>query len=139
MSGKTTACYWHAFTYIRIECPGFNPVTFGVDFERGFFTTVQEFFPECFLIGCLFHFKQAARKKMKDLGIPDEEIFIAMASGVYDLLTILPKEELLKKGIPFVREMIIEEITNYYAEKGMSRSQPAFEERWDKFWSYFMK
>ena len=60
---------------------------------------------------------------MKDLGIPDEEIFIAMASGVYDLLTILPKEELLKKGIPFVREMIIEEITNYYAEKGMSRTR----------------
>jgi len=76
---------------------------------------------------------------MKDLGIPDEEIFIAMASGVYDLLTILPKEELLKKGIPYVREMIINKITNYYAEKEIALSQPAFEERWDKFWSYFMK
>ena len=78
---------------------------------------------------------------MKNLGIPDEEIFIAMAPGVFDLLTILPKEELLKKGIPFVQEMIIEHISDYYVEKGTgdARSQPAFEERWDKFWSYFLK
>ena len=43
----------------------------GVDFERAFFTQLGTHFPDAKLMGCLFHFKQAARRKMVDLGIPD--------------------------------------------------------------------
>ena len=51
---------------------------------------------------------------MIDLGIPDHEVQIAMRFGVYNLLAVLPKDELDKKGIPFIQTMIIDLIVEYY-------------------------
>jgi hypothetical protein len=45
-----------------------------VDFECAFFTQLGAHFPDAKLMGCLFHFKQAARRKMVDLGIPNSEV-----------------------------------------------------------------
>ena len=53
-------------------------------------------------VGCLFHFKQAVRRKMGKLGIGIIEIMLAMKQGVCDLLTILPKDKLEEMGISFV-------------------------------------
>ena len=89
-------------------------IAIGVDFERDFFTAAGLFFPEVHSVGCLFHFKQAARRKMIDLGIPECEIQIAMQFGVYDLLTVLPKDDLDKKGIPFIQTMIMDFLGEYY-------------------------
>jgi hypothetical protein len=143
MTGKTEACYWAVFKHIEDEIPEFNPVTMGVDFERGFFKTVLNFFPDAKLIGCLFHFKQATRKKMKvDIHIPDVEIYIAMETGMLDLITVLPADELWKKGIPFVRMMINEAIYEHYTEEvkeGKLEAMPDYQGKWDTFWAYFEK
>ena len=86
MTGKTEECYHQAFTYIHGELPTCDPYCIGVDFERAFFSAAGLFFPEAHLVGCLFHFKQAACCEMIDLGIPDHEVQIAMRFGVYDFL-----------------------------------------------------
>ena len=67
-----------------------DPSYIGVDFERALFTNVSNHFPEAKLIGCLFHFKQAIHRKMKQLKFPDKEVDYAMRRGVIDLLTVIP-------------------------------------------------
>ncbi|OWZ17041.1 hypothetical protein PHMEG_0009075 [Phytophthora megakarya] len=42
------------------------------DFEKGLINTVRDQFPEADIIGCLFHSKQAVRRKMQNLYIPME-------------------------------------------------------------------
>ena len=98
MSGKTEECYWQAFNWLTSAVEDIDASYIGVDFERAFFTQLGTHFPDAKLMGCLFHFKQAARRKMVDLGIPDSEIKSAMARGVYDLLTVIPIDQ-LEKGV----------------------------------------
>ena len=106
MTGKTIKCYEHALAYIRCEAPGLEPYSGGLDFELAFFRLVHKTFPKMEMIGCLFHFKKTAREKMTNLELPDEEIKIAMKRGVYDLITVLPKDELKERGVPFVRKNV---------------------------------
>jgi len=107
MSGKTEECYWQAFNWLTSAVKDIDASYIGVDFERAFFTQLGTHFPDANLMGCLFHFKQAARRKMVVLGIPDSEIKSAMARGVYDLLTVIPIDQ-LEKGVVFVRTKIID-------------------------------
>ena len=136
MSGKTKECYRQVFSYIKGELPNCTPYCIGVDFEKAFFTAVSIYFPQALLTGCLFHFKQAARRKMEKLGIPDNEIKIAMASGAYDLLTVLPVDELDDKGIPFVETMIMDQIYEYHF-KNKKELDDNTVPRWGVFWQYF--
>ena len=62
---------------------------------------------------------------MIDLHIPKDQIAFAMTHGVIDLLTVLPKDELDTKGIPFVCTMI----ADTFPEADMSI--------WDKFWDVY--
>ena len=135
MTGKTARCYQQAFSYIKCEVPGFDPYSGGLDFELAFFDTACETFPNMKLIGWLFHFKKAAREKMAKLGIEKKEIEIAMKWGRFDLLTVLPTYELKERGIPFVREMIMNLIYDFYAEQD---EVMVSEDKWDAFWEYFM-
>eukprot|EP00804_Cyclotella_cryptica_P003775 CCRYP_008952-RG/>CCRYP_008952-RG protein AED:0.38 eAED:0.62 QI:0/0/0/1/0/0.33/3/0/196 len=76
MTGKTNECYWQAFNWLCSAVDEIAPAYIGVDFERAFFTQVSNHFSEADLIGCLFHFKQALRRKMIKLGIPEEESYL---------------------------------------------------------------
>ena len=77
-------------------------------------------------MGCLFHFNQAAWRKMVDLGIPENEIKSVVAYGVCDLLTVIPIEQ-LERGMVFVRTKIIDFV---------SKLSKSAEEK-EKFWEYF--
>lgn len=46
-----------------------EPAEFVCDFERALIDAVDDQFPNADIINCLFHFKQAVRRKMKKLGI----------------------------------------------------------------------
>ena len=104
------------------------------------FSTVGALFKDCALIGCLFHFKQAARRKMMRFDIATEEIMMAVTHGMYDLLMILPKDELETRGIPFVQTQITKKIGSHY---GSSLGEDYFvdpgpwDQKWDEFWVYF--
>lgn len=67
---------------------------------------------------------------MGKLGTEEQEIEIAMQRGVFDLLTILPTNELKERGVPFVREMIMNLIYELYIKKGEMMSS---EDKWDAF------
>ena len=132
---KTTRCYQQVFDYIKWEVPRFNPYSGGLDFESVFFKTACAASPDMELIGCIFYFKEAAQEKMGKLGINEQEIEITMQRGVFDLLTILPTNELKERGVPFVQEMIMNLIYEFYIQKGKMMSS---EEKWDAFWKYFI-
>ena len=73
---------------------------------------------------------------MGQLRIPEEEIQYAMTPTVFDLITVIPKDELLK-GIAFIRSMIAEFVGDLYTDN--AKEEEASHERWDKFWDgYFM-
>ena len=43
---------------------------------------------------------------MKEIGIPQDQIDIAMSCNCLDILTIIPKDEIKSKGIPYVKNAI---------------------------------
>lgn len=134
MTGKTEECYWQAFNWLCSEVSECSPYCVGVDFERAFFKQVSIHFPNAKLIGCLFHFKQAAMKKMKEMAIEMDQISFAMKTGVYDLLTVIPVED-LQKGIAYVRTKIADHIMALDLD---SSGQTESLAKWDKFFDdYF--
>ena len=64
-------------------------------------------FPKSPIVGCLFHFKQAIHRKLKELAISSEEIVFFMRPGMLDILTLIPPEEIVTFGIPYVRSGFI--------------------------------
>ncbi len=101
MFGKTKECFWQAFNWLTSAIKDIDASYIGADFEHALFAQLGTHFPDAKLMGCLFHFKQAARRKMVDLGILDSEIKFAMAHGTYDLLTVIPIDQ-LEKGVVYV-------------------------------------
>ena len=76
---------------------------------------------------------------MKELGIPQNEIEYAMSYGVYDLLTVISKDE-LTKGVHFVRTMIADklgEMKNIDEEDGEWVVSDTSYKRWDKFFDEY--
>ena len=64
---------------------------------------------------------------MEDLHISDKSMNVAFSDGVLDLLTVLPHDDGVSKGIPFIRFII---------EEGLS---PEEVKLWEHFWEYWMK
>lgn len=99
-----------------------KPRTVTCDFEKALINAVTGAFPMSVLVGCLFHWKQAIRRKLVDLRIPKEAICTAMSPGIMDILTVIPVDEIVSHGIPYVRSKI--------DERGHKKA-------WNTFWSYF--
>ena len=70
-----------------------DPVHFYLDFEK-------ELTNDAILIGCFFYFKQALRRCMMSIGELAEQVKIEMTENCVDILCIMPKNEILKKGAP---------------------------------------
>ncbi|KAK1929376.1 hypothetical protein P3T76_015128 [Phytophthora citrophthora] len=86
-------------------------------------------FPESTTVGCLFHFKQAVKRRWQKLYIPTEEISVAMRRHVLDILTVLPHDQIDPQGIKHIVALIKEAL----AEKESTYS----EAKWTQFWAYF--
>lgn len=133
MTGKTFECYFQAFHYLCSEIPGFDPFCVGVDFERAFFKAVRLHFPEAHLQGCRFHYKQALRKKLAEMGVKADQIRYAMQKGQLDLLMVIPMEE-IEDGVRYVREQLMEHVFK------MTSFEKEDTQLWDDFFdNYFEK
>ena len=99
-----------------------NPDTITTDFEAGLIQACKEHFPEVHLIGCLFYFKQALRRKMQKLRIKLEEISRAMNEKHFNVLTVTAKKDISKK-IKKIR-------------KEVNKTE---KKKWNKFYQYFNK
>jgi hypothetical protein len=98
--------------------------TFTCDFERGLLNALHRMFPSAHMVGCLFHLKQALRRKLIACKIPlDTVSSIVGVDGVIELLTVIPENEIMGKGIAYVRSKINE--TQHSKE-------------YNTFWKYFL-
>ena len=106
------------------------------DFELALHGAVREQFDrkdqEVILNGRLFHWKKALRTKMKEkYKIPSFQIKAAMEENVMDILTIIPKDEIITKGIPYVMSIIQEKTRDNGGDIEYDH------ESWSDFWGYF--
>jgi len=106
-----------------------NPVDVVCDFEAAMIFAVREHFPSTRIVGCLFHFKQACRRKMKEFRLPDPEAGIAMEFGVLDMLTVIRPDTIAVRGVAWVKGKIKERCQ----AKGLAYSR----RKWKRFWKYF--
>jgi hypothetical protein len=94
--------FWHVLQWVQVL--GRMRMTTGsvtCDFELALVRGIRDQFPNSRMIGCLFHWKEAIRRKLVDLRIPANQIRVAMTTGVMDTLTVIPIDEIISKGIPF--------------------------------------
>lgn len=129
-SNRTEETYWELLDQvIKSTDNNLQPAEVVCDFELGLIKGVQAQFPNAEVIGCLFHFKQALRRKMKKLHIPDREVSVAMAKGVLDILTVIEQDKVEGVGIAWVKAEIkarCNRLGHHYSRK-----------KWRSFWVYF--
>ena len=76
-------------------------------------------------INCFFHLKQAIVKNLKERNISPELIrILTEPNGLFDILVIIPIDEILCKGIPYIRD---------------NMDEGEFKDQFTQFWSYFIK
>ena len=122
--------HWHIFHWALVTAKlRLNHVCTCLDFEKAMMNAAREQFPDAILVGCFFHFKQALRKHMGSLGICKQQIKMAMSENCIDILCIIPKEEILKKGMPYVQDAI----------KSSGLLNKDDDKKWDKLWVHFKK
>ncbi|EJK49300.1 hypothetical protein THAOC_31845 [Thalassiosira oceanica] len=103
MSHKTTECYHDALSAIMRDTQykmGVDAVV--TDFEVALFSTIALFFPAAVIIGCFFHFKQALKRQLTKMRIPEDQIKYAMRPGKLDEIVALPPTELHDVGFSYV-------------------------------------
>ena len=84
-----------------------NPKHIYCNFEKALINAAKSQFADAEIIGCLFHFKQALRRHMiSKLDMDEEQVGMAMEKNCLDILTVILKHEIKKKGIPYVKNAI---------------------------------
>ncbi|ETM46383.1 hypothetical protein L914_08704 [Phytophthora nicotianae] len=123
--------YWNVSQWIKIQTDMACVPSMGLgDFEQALHLEIRDQFESACIVGYLFYWKQAIRRKMISLGIARVEVAAAMESGVLDLFTVLPVNVLQKTGIPFVIKTLYRLIVPTEADR---------KEKWQAFWDYFVK
>jgi len=98
--------YFHAMQYVLDTTEyAMDPEFMYCDFEPRMILSIRDDFPETQNIGCLFHFKQAYRRKMKKYRISEQECSIVMEYGVLGMLTVIPQDKVRQQGIAWVKRM----------------------------------
>ena len=79
MTGKHENLYWHALHWVFVASNWkLDPFSVTCDFEKGLHNAIRGQFTNCILNGCLFHWKQATRRKRVELNIDKKQIKVAM-------------------------------------------------------------
>ena len=83
-----------------------NPKTVMCNFEEALINAVQSIFPYTKINGCLFHCKQAIRKKFVSLKFKNEKeiVEICMHKNSMDIPTVIPENKIEMKGDLFVND-----------------------------------
>ena len=113
LTSKKKELYWRFIHELKMTTDNtWNPVSVTCDFEYALLQSISSHFGIQRVIGCLFHFKQAIRRKLKSSGIDNEIVSYLMKPGVLDVLTVIPADEILTKGIRFVQHKLKERFGN---------------------------
>jgi len=131
-TARTSDTYWDVFNLIiQATDQQIEPAEVVCDFEAGLIGAVQVQFPNADVLGCLFHFKQAVRRRMRRLTISEPATRVAMERGMLDMLTVIPPDEVATTGIAWVKTQI----------KARCRTLgiPYSRNNWRSFWAYFRR
>lgn len=131
LTSKNTQIYRHALYWIKSAVDyKMQPLVITCDYEKALHSAVKNEFPNANINGCLFHWKQAIRRKIKDLRFEESSVVDRfMHRSTLETLTIIPPEEIKEFGIPFVREIVDENLN----ENDMKKVE-MFWEYFEKFW-----
>ena len=122
LQSKKCSAYYHAIQ--QCICASdwkMEPKSVTCDFEQSLIKALKHQFPAAPAILCLFHWKQAIRRKLLSFHTPLH--IIHQMIGKNGVLTVIPVNEIITKGIPYCRSKINE--TGHTAKL-------------DKFWKYFV-
>ncbi|KAF4141523.1 MULE transposase domain-containing protein [Phytophthora infestans] len=129
-TSKTQVTYWHLMEAVNVAADDkIEPSMVVCDFEVGLQKAAQVQFPDADIVGCYFQFKQACRRKMKALSLPEGEVVIAMSKGYLDMLTVISHEKIKDEDIKFVQGKI--------RDTCVAKSIRYSDVLWKRFWSYF--
>ena len=126
MTNKTLTSYILALSMMNITVGPCKPGYVMHDFEAAIPKAVKRVFPNAKTTGCLFHFKQCLTRNMMKLSIPKDIAFKQV--GWFDLLTVVPKDEIFSKALPFIE-------FNLLAMKE-AEMEPWLQKSWNKFFEY---
>jgi hypothetical protein len=127
LPSKHESVYWHALQMcISATDWTMKASTYTCDFEKGLIKTMKAQFIDGIPVMCNFHFKQAIKRKLKsDFHVSDDVVKqLIGTNGVMNILTVIPINEIIKKGIPYCRSKINED---------------GQESKLHAFWKYFEK
>ena len=129
MTGKTEVLYRHALSWVNAIVLGHSaPKMVTCDFEKGLMNAVEYTFKNVTVNGCLFHWKQAILRKLKEIRFSNEQVPYQMVSrSVLDVLTVIPKAEVATSGISYVKSLIAEKMNLCETDEVKMRI----------FWAYF--
>ncbi|OWZ13152.1 hypothetical protein PHMEG_00013577 [Phytophthora megakarya] len=83
--------HWHCLDWARVLGKmKMTPASITRDFEAALINAVHDQFSGTQMVGILFHWKQAIRRKLVELRIPANQIEESMSAGAIDVLTVIP-------------------------------------------------
>jgi hypothetical protein len=148
MQDKTETSYRQAINAVIQASIGLEADTVTCDFEPALISGIKANFKSCKMVLCLFHFKQANRRwilaqakeiskeGMKRLlgrkvstnitGLQQDEYY---ERGLIEMLTVLPLDEIIPYGIPYIRNEM----------EALENESDTIKAAYDKFWAYFVK
>jgi hypothetical protein len=145
LEDRTETTYSYAINAMRIAVGlDWQVETTTCDFETALIKGIKSNFPDCKIISCLFHFKQALRRWIQaNTSISKEGVRRLLGRkiksedrihlkdeyyerGLIELLTVIPFEEVKTFGIPFIRKLMD-------IEEGKNKKD------YESFWAYFAK
>ena len=125
LQNKKETTYRHALQACISSSEGkMQATTYTSDFEHGIMASMKAEFPTGVAVGCLFHWKQAIRRKLLEFHIPKNLIRLLIGTdGIMNVLTVIPIEEIVTKGIPYCR---------------CGFDESSHQVQFDSFWKYFI-
>jgi hypothetical protein len=125
LQSKLENTYFHALQLCISSADWkFLAKTVTCDFEQALLNAVEANFPAVPIVGCVFHWKQALRRKLLARGIPRDIVSNLMGSdGLINILTHCPIEEIEIKAIPYIRHHF---------------NEGDYKDSFDSFWKYFL-
>jgi hypothetical protein len=100
LDGKSESIYWNCIQQLITSTDWrMEAATVTCDFESALQSTVASQFRPALIVGCLFRYKQAIRRKLISSKFPPETIHLFLGKDGIELLTVIPIEDIESKGI----------------------------------------
>ncbi|KAE9022247.1 hypothetical protein PR001_g13187 [Phytophthora rubi] len=129
-TSKSYDTYWNLLQFVSNACgEPIKPKEVVCDFESALINAASDWFPQAAIIGCLFHFKQACKRRMLKYRLHKDQVKVAMLPGFLDMLTVIDKSKISPQGIDWVKNAIQERCK----KDNITYSST----KWTSFWKYF--